>query len=80
MINTLSIPTADHPMAPAFSSGRNRLHRAGSALGRAATGFLFVGTLAITSTFLGAAGLPLTCALATLAVGFRFFAAARRNR
>ncbi len=42
--------------------------------------FVFVGTLVASSTFLGPAGLPLTCALATLAIGFQFLAAARRRR
>ena len=80
MIRTLSIPIADSSRTPAHSSGRGRLHGAGSALGRAAAGSVFVATLAVTSTFLGPAGLALTCGLATLVIGFRFLDTARRRR
>ncbi len=80
MINTLSIPIVDNSLTEALSSGRDRLHIAGSALRRTATGFVFVGTLVASSTFLGAAGLPLTCGLATLAVGLQFLTAAHRCR
>ena len=77
MIHSLSIPIAGNPPHPALHRG---LHRAGIALGRAANGFVFVATLAVTTTFLGPAGLPLTCGLATLAIGLRFLATARRRR
>ncbi len=79
MIHALSIPMVNNSLTPTLSSGRDRLLSAGSALRRAATGFVFVGTLAVSSTFLGPAGLPLTCGLATLAVGLQFLTAARRG-
>ncbi len=79
MLKTLSSSIADDPLTPAFSRGRDRLHSAGSALGRAATGLVFVGALGATSTLLGPAGPTLTCALATLAIGMRFLVTARRR-
>lgn len=76
---TLSTPIADNPVAPTFHNSRDRLYGAGSALGRAVTGFAFIGVLAATSELLGPAGLAVTSILAALAIGAKFSTAARRR-
>ena len=68
----LSTPIADGVPAPALTS-------AGRAIGRAATGLAFAGVLGATSELLGPAGLTVTCILALLVIGARFFAAMRRQ-
>ncbi len=90
MINTLSTPIAnsliadspiaDSPIAPTLNCSRDRINSAGSALGRAVSGFAFVGVLAATNELFGPDGLALSCVLATLAVGAKFFTTARRRQ
>ncbi len=72
MLDTLSTPIADSPLA-------SSLHSAGSALGRTAAGFVFVGVLVATSELLGPAGFPVASAVAMLAIGSKFFTLARRR-
>ncbi len=84
MINTLSTPIvdsliADSPIAPTLNCSRDRINSAGSALGRAVSGFAFVGVLAATNALLGPAGLTVSCTLAILAIGVKFSNAARRR-
>lgn len=79
MLNTLSTPIADSYLAPKLRCGRDRLSSAGNAVKRAVTGFAFVGVLIAASEVLGAAGLPVACALAALVIGEEFSTTARRR-
>ena len=77
MRNTLSIPIADDPTTSALAdvewldSGRSSCHWTETALGRAATGLACAGAMAVATTQLGPAGLPVSCVLAVLAIGWK---------
>ncbi len=73
----LSTPTADSPLASTLDRSRTHFNNAGSALGRAVSGFAFVGVLAASTELLGPAGLIISSALAMLAIGVKFSNTAR---
>ena len=81
MLDTLSIPAPAGRLiqAPVLPRRRDRLHWAESAPGRTAAGLVTIVAMGIATTQLGAAGLPVSCALAALAVGLKIRAGLRRR-
>ena len=87
MENTLTLPIPERPMDSALDRSHERsarshdgLHWTENALGRAATGLVCIGAMAVAVTQLGTAGLPISCALATLAVGLKIHGRVRQLR
>lgn len=84
MRNTLSISIADGPVATVLADdhewldpGRVRRHWTESPLGRATVGLAYAGAMLVASTQLGSAGLPVSCVLAVLAIGWKIHARLR---